>query len=96
VSLAPYATDNFISACPVEFLVSFVRYVCLKYLSFWASKSNNIFQVYKQDRGFESYDSHQLYRHSLLRSLGDGRRILLRVNRGLHKDNSQFRFSNTL
>ena len=42
-SLAPYATDNFISACPVEFLVSFVRYVCLKYLPSWASKSNNIF-----------------------------------------------------
>ena len=43
VSLAPYATENFISACPVEFPVSFVRYVCLKYLPFWASKSNNIF-----------------------------------------------------
>ena len=43
VSLAPYATDNFISGCPVEYLVSFVRYVCLKYLPFWAGKSNNIF-----------------------------------------------------
>ena len=37
------ATDNFISGCPVEYLVSFVRYVCLKYLPFWAGKSNNIF-----------------------------------------------------
>ena len=43
VSLAPSATHNFISACLAEFLVSFVRYACLKYLPFRVSESNNIF-----------------------------------------------------